>query len=88
VSESVALETPSIHSAAAEADESNEGYHVGAWCLLSGVAIPAWPFRGREAELALIAQAMDDPAVAGIVVAGEAGVGKTRLALEALGQAA
>jgi DNA-binding CsgD family transcriptional regulator len=30
---------------------------------------------------------MDDPAVAGIVVAGEAGVGKTRLALEALAQA-
>jgi DNA-binding NarL/FixJ family response regulator len=30
---------------------------------------------------------MDDPAVAGIVVAGEGGVGKTRLALEALGQA-
>jgi DNA-binding CsgD family transcriptional regulator len=30
---------------------------------------------------------MDDPAVAGIVVAGEAGVGKTRLALEALDQA-
>jgi DNA-binding NarL/FixJ family response regulator len=51
------------------------------------VAISAWPFRGREAELALIAQAMDDPAVAGIVVAGEAGVGKSRLALEALGQA-
>lgn len=42
---------------------------------------------GREAELALIAQAMDDPAVAGMVVAGEAGVGKTRIALEALGQA-
>jgi predicted ATPase len=51
------------------------------------VAISAWPFRGREAELTLIAQAMDDPAVAGIVVAGEAGVGKTRLALEALDQA-
>jgi|Tabmets5t2r1_1033131.scaffolds.fasta_scaffold178538_2 predicted ribonuclease YlaK len=54
---------------------------------ISSVAISAWPFRGREAELALIAQAMDDPAVAGMVVAGEAGVGKTRLALEALGQA-
>jgi hypothetical protein len=39
-------------------------------------AISAWPFRGREAELALIVQAMDDPAVAGMVVAGEAGVGK------------
>ena len=54
---------------------------------ISSVAISAWPFRGREAELALIAQAMDDPAVAGMVVAGEAGGGKTRLALEALGQA-
>jgi predicted ATPase len=51
------------------------------------VTISAWPFRGREAELALVAQAMSDPAVAGIVVAGEAGVGKTRLALEALDQA-
>ena len=40
------------------------------------MAISAWPFRGREAELTLIAQAMDDPAVAGIVVAGEARVGK------------
>jgi predicted ribonuclease YlaK len=54
---------------------------------ITSAAISAWPFRGREAELALIAQAMDDPAVAGMVVAGEAGVGKTRLALEALGQA-
>jgi DNA-binding CsgD family transcriptional regulator len=51
------------------------------------VAISAWPFRGREAELTLIAQAMENPAVAGIVVAGEAGVGKTRLAFEALNQA-
>jgi DNA-binding NarL/FixJ family response regulator len=51
------------------------------------VAISAWPFRGREAELALIGQAIDDPAVSGIVVAGEAGVGKTRLAFEALSQA-
>jgi serine kinase of HPr protein (carbohydrate metabolism regulator) len=30
---------------------------------------------------------VDDPAVAGMVVAGEAGVGKTRLAFEALCQA-
>jgi len=54
---------------------------------ITSAAISAWPFRGREAELALIAQAMDDPAMAGMVVAGEAGVGKTRLALEALDQA-
>lgn len=51
------------------------------------MAISGWPFRGREAELALIGQAMNDPAVAGLVVAGEAGVGKTRLALEALERA-
>ena len=30
----------------------------------TSAAISAWPFRGRKAELALIAQAMDDPAVA------------------------
>jgi hypothetical protein len=35
------------------------------------VALP-----GREAELALIAQAMDDPAVAGMVVAGEEALGQ------------
>jgi len=40
---------------------------------VTSAAISAWPFRGREAELALIAQAMDDPAVSGMVVAGEAG---------------
>jgi hypothetical protein len=45
---------------------------------MSSVATSAWPFRGRKAELALIAQAMDDPAVAEMVVAAEAGVGKTR----------
>src|SRR5829696_7889569 len=36
-------------------------------------AISAWPFRGREAELALIAQAMDEPKVAGMAVAAAAG---------------
>jgi hypothetical protein len=40
---------------------------------ITSAAILAWPFRGREAELALIAQAVDDLAVAGMVVAGEAG---------------
>ena len=48
---------PSIRSAAAEADHSNEGYQVGAVPDTSA-AISAWPFRGREAELALIAQDM------------------------------
>ncbi|PWU43474.1 hypothetical protein DLJ46_31470 [Micromonospora globispora] len=43
-----------------------------------------WPFVGRQEELDLIARAMGDPAVGGIVLAGPSGVGKTRLALEAL----
>jgi hypothetical protein len=53
---------------------------------VTSMTISAWPFRGREAELALIAQAMDDPAVAGMPWPLR-GVGETRLALEALGQA-
>jgi ATP/maltotriose-dependent transcriptional regulator MalT len=43
-----------------------------------------WPFIGRQEELGRIHQAMSDAAMPGIVVAGAAGVGKTRLGLEAL----
>jgi DNA-binding NarL/FixJ family response regulator len=43
-----------------------------------------WPFVGRQEELVLLAQAMRDPTVGGLVLAGPVGVGKTRLALEAL----
>jgi ATP/maltotriose-dependent transcriptional regulator MalT len=43
-----------------------------------------WPFIGRQEELGLIHQAMSDAATPGMVVAGAAGVGKTRLGLEAL----
>jgi len=46
-----------------------------------------WPFVGREAELDLIAQAMADPGVPGLVLAGVVGVGKTCLALEAIRRA-
>ncbi|MGH8895717.1 MAG: ATP-binding protein [Egibacteraceae bacterium] len=46
-----------------------------------------WPFVGRQEELGLIHQAMSDAATAGIVIAGAAGVGKTRLGLEALASA-
>jgi len=47
----------------------------------------SWPFAGRQEELILIAAAMGDQDVRGLVLAGPAGVGKTRLADEALGAA-
>jgi DNA-binding CsgD family transcriptional regulator/tetratricopeptide (TPR) repeat protein len=47
----------------------------------------AWPLVGRRAELQAIERALLDPATGGVVLAGMAGVGKTRLASEALAQA-
>ncbi|HEY2957803.1 MAG TPA: LuxR C-terminal-related transcriptional regulator [Actinomycetota bacterium] len=47
----------------------------------------AWPLVGRGEELTAIQAAMDDAAVSGVVLAGTAGVGKTRLAREALTRA-
>ncbi len=41
-----------------------------------------WPFTGRDAELRLVGEALSGGA-AGVVIAGPAGVGKTRLATEA-----
>ncbi len=41
-----------------------------------------WPFAGREAELRFAGEALADGAAGGIVIAGPAGVGKTRLADE------
>jgi DNA-binding CsgD family transcriptional regulator len=46
-----------------------------------------WPLCGREAELAYIATSIARGASAGVVLVGDAGVGKTRLAVEALRQA-
>jgi hypothetical protein len=46
-----------------------------------------WPFIGRQEELGHIHQSMSDAATPGIVIAGAAGVGKTRLGLEALASA-
>lgn len=46
----------------------------------------SWPLVGREAERAFLAKAIAEGA-AGAVLAGDAGVGKTRLALEALREA-
>ncbi|WP_338673791.1 LuxR family transcriptional regulator [Streptomyces sp. SCSIO 30461] len=42
----------------------------------------AWPFVGREAHRRTVLDAVDDPAVRGIVVEGPSGVGKSRLAEE------
>jgi DNA-binding CsgD family transcriptional regulator len=41
-----------------------------------------WPFVGRERELARVATALGRPDAAGLLIAGPAGVGKTRLATE------
>jgi DNA-binding NarL/FixJ family response regulator len=46
-----------------------------------------WPLTGREFELAHIAAARSDPTCGGVVVSGPAGVGKSRLAREALAAA-
>lgn len=44
----------------------------------------AWALVGRDEELAFIADALDGDGTAGVVIAGELGVGKTRLAREAV----
>src|SRR4051794_11971716 len=47
-----------------------------------------WPFTGRDAELRLVAEVLADGSACGVVIAGPAGVGKTRLAGEAAERAA
>lgn len=48
----------------------------------------AWPLTGRSEEMRTIEAAIADPAVAGTVVYGAAGVGKSRIVREALASAA
>ena len=48
----------------------------------------AWRLTGRSEELRVIAAALADPHVSGVVVRGAAGVGKSRVAREALNSAA
>ncbi|MEV8097721.1 AAA family ATPase [Kitasatospora sp. NPDC085879] len=45
-----------------------------------GAAHGRWPFIGREAQKARLRSAWDDPACRGVVIYGDAGVGKSRLA--------
>jgi DNA-binding CsgD family transcriptional regulator len=47
----------------------------------------AWPLTGRSAEMRLIEAALSDPGSSGVVVCGSAGVGKSRIAREALAAA-
>ena len=41
-----------------------------------------WPLVGRDGELGFVGELLSDGSVSGVVVAGAAGVGKTRLAAE------
>jgi hypothetical protein len=50
--------------------------------------VRAWPFVGRDEELRSIAAAYREASASGVVIAGDAGVGKTRLAHEALARLA
>ena len=47
-----------------------------------------WPLTGRSEEMRLIEAALSDPGSSGIVICGAAGVGKSRIAREALESAA
>ena len=46
-----------------------------------------WPLVGRRSELEVLSAVLADTPAGGVVLAGEAGVGKTRLAREALARA-
>ena len=47
----------------------------------------AWPLVGRQAELEALSAALADTSAGGVVLAGAAGIGKTRLARETLARA-
>ncbi|CAN5699690.1 LuxR family transcriptional regulator [soil metagenome] len=46
--------------------------------------VAPWPLVGREVAIAAVDAALEDPSLAGVVLAGPAGTGKTRLAQECL----
>ncbi len=48
------------------------------------MTVREWALVGRRSELSAVAAALADPLVAGVVLVGEGGVGKTRLATECL----
>jgi DNA-binding CsgD family transcriptional regulator len=55
---------------------------------MSDIAGVEWPLIGRDTELAALATMITDPSTRGVVLAGPAGVGKTRLATECTASAA
>src|SRR4051794_25295457 len=52
-----------------------------------GTMATSWPLVGRRHELDVVTAALEDGVVAGVVLSGAAGVGKTRLADECLARA-
>lgn len=54
---------------------------------VSNLPAASTPFLGREAELAALAQLLDNPACRLLTIVGPGGIGKTRLAIEAAGNA-
>jgi DNA-binding winged helix-turn-helix (wHTH) protein/DNA-binding CsgD family transcriptional regulator len=60
-----------------------QAHHPPSHHLGSGGA-DLWPLIGRSVELSALARAFAEPSAAGVVLTGDAGVGKTRLAEECL----
>ena len=73
---------------ATAAGRMSNGYSIARAGLLRRRAVDQtarmrWPLTGRDAELRLVGEALAGGSAGGVVIAGPAGVGKTRLAAEA-----
>src|SRR4051812_5293168 len=69
------------------ASRSRADYDCGPMASLSAPGPTSrvdWPLIGRDRELGLIAEVLGRSDATGVVLVGEAGVGKTRLATEAI----
>jgi len=55
---------------------------LGRGCEIDQTAGMRWPLVGRDAELRSVVEALSERSAGGVIVAGPAGVGKTRLAVE------
>lgn len=89
---------PAAPSAAAAGHASLPASPLGMWAPATpaaglsagraGLPLPAAPLVDRRAELALLAERLADPGCRMVTLVGPPGIGKTRLALHAAGQAA